>query len=192
MFCEYGRASGGVVNIITRSGTNMFHGSAYGYLRNRNIQAVNPFSNVKDPAYTRVQSGIALGGPIKKDRTYYYFSYENTQRRETGFSNIGFNNYDLKPFDASTVAPLLGGLNLGTLQLTADQIAFVGKLATFVPASPATYSKILAGYLAAAGGGSGVAINGVLPSANILVVMAGSPVPIPTGFVSTPSAVSCG
>src|SRR5437868_11350518 len=83
---EYGRASGGVVNIITRSGSNDFHGTAFGYLRNRNIQAVNHFSNVPDPAYTRVQAGIAAGGPIKKDRTFFYFSYENTQRRETGFS----------------------------------------------------------------------------------------------------------
>ena len=47
---EYGRASGGVVNIITRSGSNDFHGDVYGYLRNRNFQAVNPFSTVKNPA----------------------------------------------------------------------------------------------------------------------------------------------
>ena len=66
---EYGRASGGVINIITKSGTNDFHGAAFGYLRNRDIQAVNPFSNTPDPAYTRVQAGIAFGGPIKKDRT---------------------------------------------------------------------------------------------------------------------------
>ena len=51
---EYGRASGGVVNIITRSGSNEFHGDVFGYLRNRNFQAVNPFSTVSDPAYTRV------------------------------------------------------------------------------------------------------------------------------------------
>jgi len=43
-----GRASGGVVNIITRSGSNDFHGDVYGYLRNRNFQAVNPFSTVPD------------------------------------------------------------------------------------------------------------------------------------------------
>ena len=81
---EYGRASGGVVNIITRSGSNDFHGDVYGYLRNRDFQATNPFSNVPQPAYTRVQAGTAFGGPIKKDKTYYYFAYEITRRQETG------------------------------------------------------------------------------------------------------------
>ena len=66
---EYGRASGGVVNIITRSGSNDFHGDIFGYLRNRNFQAVNPFSTTSNPAYTRVQAGAAFGGPIKKDKT---------------------------------------------------------------------------------------------------------------------------
>ena len=74
---EYGRASGGVVNIITRSGSNEFHGDVFGFLRNRDFQAVNPFSTVPDPAYTRVQAGVAFGGPIKKDKTYYYFSLRN-------------------------------------------------------------------------------------------------------------------
>ncbi len=86
---EYGRAAGGVVNIITRSGSNDFHGDIYGYLRNRNFQAVNPFSTVPNPAYTRVQAGAAFGGPIKKDKTYYYFSYEITRRHETGFASLG-------------------------------------------------------------------------------------------------------
>ncbi|HEY3617760.1 MAG TPA: carboxypeptidase regulatory-like domain-containing protein, partial [Candidatus Sulfotelmatobacter sp.] len=47
---EYGRAAGGVVNIITRSGSNAFHGDVFGFLRNRNFQAVNPFSTVPNPA----------------------------------------------------------------------------------------------------------------------------------------------
>jgi hypothetical protein len=174
---EYGRASGGVVNIITRSGTNDFHGSAFGYLRNRKIQAVNPFSNVKDPAYTRVQAGFAVGGPIKKDKTYYFLSYETTRRRETGFSNIGFNNYDLVPFNAGALAPYLGGLNLGTLQLTPAQVSYVTKLAAFVPASPALYGKVLGGYLAAAGAGSAVGINGALPNNNFLLAMASNGIP---------------
>jgi hypothetical protein len=70
---EYGRAAGGVVNIITHSGSNDFHGDVFGYLRNRNFQAVNPFSTTPNPAYTRVQAGAAFGGPIKKDKTYYFF-----------------------------------------------------------------------------------------------------------------------
>ncbi len=168
---EYGRASGGVVNIITRAGTNAFHGTAFGYLRNRNIQAVNHFSNVPDPAYTRVQTGIAAGGPIRKDKTFFYFSYETTRRRETGFSNIGATNFDLIPFNATPLAPLMGGLNFGTVLMTADQIGFVNKLAGFVPASPASYSPALIGYLAATGGASGVALNGVLPTATIATVM---------------------
>ena len=108
---EYGRAAGGVVNIITRSGSNDFHGDVFGYLRNRNFQAVNPFSTVPNPAYTRVQAGAAFGGPIKKDKTYYYFSYEITRRHETGFSAIGapgnVGYYGLQSLDTSTIA---GGL----------------------------------------------------------------------------------
>jgi Carboxypeptidase regulatory-like domain len=70
---EYGRASGGVVNIVTKSGTNTTHGSAYGFLRNRYIQATNPFSTVYQPAYTRVQAGFTIGGAIIPDKTFYFF-----------------------------------------------------------------------------------------------------------------------
>jgi len=71
------RASGGVVNIITRSGSNDFHGDVFGYLRNRKFQAVNPFSTVSDPAYTRVQAGAAFGGPIKRTKriTTFFRNY---------------------------------------------------------------------------------------------------------------------
>ncbi len=117
---EYGRASGGVVNIITRSGSNDLHGSLFGYLRNRNFQAVNPFSTVPDPAYTRVQAGAAIGGAIKKDKTFYYFSYEGTWRQETGFSSIGANNFGLVPFDTTQV-----GQPFGTVLLTPQQIGFL-------------------------------------------------------------------
>src|ERR1700684_2355437 len=117
---EYGRASGGVVNIITRSGSNDFHGDVYGYLRNRNFQAVNPFSTVSNPAYTRGQAGTAFGGPLHEDKTYYYFAYEITRRHETGFSSIGQGNFGLVPFDTTQV-----GLPFGTLQLTPDQVGFL-------------------------------------------------------------------
>jgi len=76
---EYGRATGGVVNIVTKSGTNDFHGDVFGYLRNKAFQARNPFSVEVDPngdliptkqAYTRVQTGTAFGGALKKDKTF--------------------------------------------------------------------------------------------------------------------------
>jgi hypothetical protein len=167
---EYGRASGGVVNIITRSGSNDFHGDVYGYLRNRNFQAVNPFSTVPNPAYTRVQAGVAFGGALKKDKTFYYFAYEITRRHETGFSSIGQDClasggqtcFGLNPFDASAFfgAPA-GSVNL---QLTPDQIAFLANPAVdaTVAASPA-YAGEVGQYLGLVGASSGMAVNGAWP-----------------------------
>ena len=96
---------GGVVNIVTKSGSNDFHGDVFGYLRNQAFQARNPFSGEVDPttgdlipikqAYTRVQAGTTFGGAIKKDKTFYFFSYEYTQREETGFSSIGEGNFGM-------------------------------------------------------------------------------------------------
>jgi hypothetical protein len=157
---EYGRASGGVVNIITRSGSNDFHGDVFGFLRNRNFQAVNPFSTVSNPAYTRVQAGTAFGGPIKKDKTYFYFAYEITRRHETGFSSIGANNFGLIPFDTTRV-----GLPFGTLQLTPDQVSFLTNPAVLATeqASPA-YAQEVGKYAALAGASSGQAVQGAWPT----------------------------
>jgi len=159
---EYGRAAGGVVNIITRSGSNQFHGDLFGYLRNRNFQAVNPFSTVANPAYTRVQAGAAFGGPIRKDKSYYFFSYEITRRHETGFSSIGQGNFGLIPIDASPFfAAPPGSVNL---ELTPDQAAFLANPAVqaTVAASPA-YAFEVGKYLGLAGASSGMAVNGAWP-----------------------------
>jgi Carboxypeptidase regulatory-like domain/TonB dependent receptor len=132
---EYGRAAGGVVNIITRSGSNDFHGDVYGYLRNRKFQAVNPFSTTSNPAYTRVQGGVAFGGPIKKDKTYYYFAYETTRRHETGFSSIGANNFGQQSFDATGIFNPSAPAGTFTIPVaTADQVTF---LTPFAQAGPA-------------------------------------------------------
>jgi hypothetical protein len=166
---EYGRASGGVVNIITRSGSNDFHGDLFGYLRNRNFQAVNPFSTVPDPAYTRVQAGAAFGGPIKKDKTYFYFSYEITRRHETGFSDIGQNNFGLVPFDAS---PFFGApANTFGIQVTPDQATFLS--------TPGIPLPLLQQYSILTGGVSGVALNGSYPAAFALLVGAPGGLPAP-------------
>ena len=158
---EYGRASGGVVNIITRSGSNDLHGSLFGYLRNRNFQAVNPFSTVPDPAYTRVQAGAAIGGAIKKDKSLYYFSYEGTWRQETGFSSIGANNFGLVPFDTTQV-----GQPFGTVQLTPQQVGFLTNPAVlqqeflFNP----LFAQEVGQYTALAASSSGMALKGAWPA----------------------------
>src|SRR5216684_2549413 len=125
---EFGRAMGGVVNIVTKSGSNDLHGNVFGYLRHKDLQARNPFSVQVDPttgneipvkqAYTRAQAGATLGGAIKKDKTFYFFSYETTRRQETGFTNIGANNFGLVP----ATTPVVPGV---TLLLTPTQFAFV-------------------------------------------------------------------
>jgi hypothetical protein len=132
---EYGRASGGVVNIITRSGSNDFHGDVYGYLRDRDFQAVNPFSTTPNPAYTRVQAGTAFGGPIKKDKTYYFFAYEITRRHETGFSSIGVDNFGQQSFDATGIFDPV--LPPGTFTIPVASPAQVAFLAPFAQAGPA-------------------------------------------------------
>jgi hypothetical protein len=160
---EYGRASGGVVNIITRSGSNQFHGDVYGYLRDRAFQATNPFSNVANPAYTRTQAGIAFGGPIKKDKTYFYFAYELTHRHETGFASIGQDNFGLIPFDAS---PFFGAPS-GTfnIQVTPEQATFL--------ANPAVPLPVAQQYVVLAGTSSGLALNGTYPQSFLGLVAAG-------------------
>ncbi len=172
---EYGRAAGGVVNIITRSGSNQFHGDVYGYLRNRNFQAVNPFSNVSNPAYTRVQAGTAFGGPIKKNKTYYYFSYEITRRHETGFSSIGKGNYGLVPFDAS---PYFGAPP-GTfdIQVTPQQAGFLSNPGP-VPL------PVVQAYAFTAGAASGIALNGSYPASFALL----PPTLVPAGLQQFPSS----
>ncbi len=177
---EYGRASGGVVNIITRSGANAFHGDVFGYLRNRNFQAVNPFSTVSNPAYTRVQAGTAFGGAIKKDKTFYFFGYEITRRHETGFSSIGQGNFGLTPFDTTQV-----GLPFGTLQLTADQIKFLTSPATLQAEQTVPgFAQAVGQYTFLAGASSGMAVNGVWPTG--LTGIAGI-----SGFASTCSTPPC-
>jgi hypothetical protein len=162
---EYGRASGGVVNIITRSGTNDFHGSAFGYLRDRDFQAVNPFSTVPDPAYTRVQAGATFGGALIKDKTFYFLSYEGTWRQETGFSSIGAGNFGLTPFDTSQAGPLFELANLGVLQMTPQQISFLTNPAVIEAelADPAGFGAEALSYAGLVGSSSGMALNGVWP-----------------------------
>lgn len=81
---EYGRTAGGVVNAVTRSGTNMIHGDAFEFLRNSSLDARNFFDGKKIPPFRRNQFGGSVGGPILKDKTFFFADYEGLrQARDT-------------------------------------------------------------------------------------------------------------
>jgi outer membrane receptor protein involved in Fe transport len=86
---EYGKTSGGVVNAITRSGTNQIHGSAYEFLRNNKLDARNFFDDPTQstPPFKRNQFGGAIGGPILKNRTFFFADYEGI-RQSKGISTV--------------------------------------------------------------------------------------------------------
>ncbi len=78
---EYGRNSGAVVNVVTKSGTNQWHGNVYEYFRNTVLNAQGFFNTVK-PQENQNQFGGTFGGPIVKDRTFFFFSYEGRRVRQ--------------------------------------------------------------------------------------------------------------
>jgi hypothetical protein len=77
---EYGRNSGAVVNVVTKSGTNSLHGNVYEFFRNNALNSKG-FFDIAKPAFHQNQFGGTLGGPIKKDRTFFFTSYEGRRIR---------------------------------------------------------------------------------------------------------------
>src|SRR5713226_6320955 len=74
---EYGNAMGGIVNTITKSGTNDIHGTGYFFFRNRSLNARDRYASF-NPQDIRKQGGASVGGAIKKDKLFYFFNYEGT------------------------------------------------------------------------------------------------------------------
>ena len=155
---EYGRATGGVINIVTKGGANDVHGNVFGFLRNKSFQARNAFSGDVDPAtgdlipvkqaFTRVQTGATLGGPLKRDKTFFFLSYEYTQREETGFSSIGSGNFGLQAF----TFPFFPA----ALELTPAQGSAVN---TLLATGDPTLQNLAANYAVLMGSASSVALN---------------------------------
>ena len=113
---EYGRGAGSLVTAVTKSGTNQFHGSVYEYLRNDKLDARSFFGHaglVNKPTLKRNQFGASLGGPIIKDKTFLFFSWESLRERSAN-TNTGqvmptaaeragdFSKSKLKPIDPVT------------------------------------------------------------------------------------------
>lgn len=102
---EYGRSAGGVINAITKSGTNEFHGSAFIYDRNNKWGARNPNTFINQlvngvstrvalkPEDARYQFGGTIGGPIVKDKAFFFFSYDEQKRNFPGVSVFSTANY---------------------------------------------------------------------------------------------------
>jgi hypothetical protein len=124
---EYGRSGGAVINAITKSGTNQFHGSAYEFVRNYDFDARNFFSLIV-PKLQRNQFGTSFGGPAwiphlykGHDRTFFFVSYEGLRQRQAStVSNLivptpgertgDFSQSKLKPTDPTTKAPFANAM----------------------------------------------------------------------------------
>jgi outer membrane receptor protein involved in Fe transport len=131
---EYGRSAGGVINAVTKSGTNEFHGSGFFYDRNNKWGARNPNSfitrlvngvSTKDalkPKDVRYQFGGTLGGPIVKDNLFFFFSYDEQRRNFPGVAVFSTANY-LNTVQRSTLVSrgLTNGQIDSALQFINDQ-----------------------------------------------------------------------
>ena len=81
---EFGRFAGGVINLVSKSGSNSFHGSGYEFLRNKVLNANTFFNNLSGkpvPSFTQNQYGANIGGPLKKDKTFFFFAWEGFRLR---------------------------------------------------------------------------------------------------------------
>jgi hypothetical protein len=84
---EFGRAMGGIINTVTRSGSNAYHGTAYEFFRNRTLDATDRYATFNPPEW-RHQAGGSLGGPIKKDKLFFFSNYELIKRNFPGLNRI--------------------------------------------------------------------------------------------------------
>jgi hypothetical protein len=139
---EFGRGSGGVINLITRSGTNQLHGSAFWYYRNQNFNAIDLFSKLLvngvstpyNPPESRQEYGGTVGAPIIKDKLFIFGSYEGTFRNfplvSSMFSESSYLN--------TTTGQLLPGICNATLTQCAAVQTFINRLSI-----PSTISRNL-------------------------------------------------
>jgi len=117
---SFGRNAGGQVSVALRSGTNQFHGTAYEFFRNRTLDARNFFAppTEKSPQYQRNQFGVSAGGPVTRNRTFFFGDYEGRRLREgdtrvtnvpTELERVGdFSQSNLLAIDLFTQLPFAG------------------------------------------------------------------------------------
>ena len=143
---QYGGAGGAVVNIVTRSGTNDIHGSAFDYLRNGDLNARNFFAPQQD-AIKRNQFGATVGGPIKRDKLFFFGSWQRTILR-----NITYGNTAFVPTAAERTGDFTGqkaihdakGVAYPGNMIPADQLSPIAlAMMAHIPTSPDPTGKLL-------------------------------------------------
>jgi len=102
---EFGRTSGGVVNILTKSGTNDWRGGFYGFIRNQRFDGRNPIAPTKD-LLTQAQYGGTISGPVRRDRTFFFSNFEQTRRN---YSTV----ITIDPGTVDSINNRLGAVNDG-------------------------------------------------------------------------------
>jgi Carboxypeptidase regulatory-like domain/TonB dependent receptor len=122
---EYGRAAGSYINIATKSGTNDFHGTAYDYFRNNVLDARNFFATTGPaPEFRFNDFGANIGGPIRKDKTFFFLNYEGSRQR-IGITGSGTVPSATERADVQAqspqLAPILAMFPIGT-STTADPL----------------------------------------------------------------------
>lgn len=186
---EFGRATGGIVNVVTKRGTNDFSGNVFGFIRDRRVQARNPFTAVKAP-FTRTQFGGTFGGPIIKEKTFFFASFERRQRNESGFftSNVLGDGANALTSSITLGAPILPFTQTFG-RLTALQAQFVqGEIASGNPLRINGAVQYL--YLASSGGNTAltginplISAGGAIPAGQVVgsrFFLTGAPVPVNT------------
>jgi hypothetical protein len=117
---EYGRSSGGVLSVVTKSGTNEFQGSAFEFYRNKQFNSETEsekLAGIGKQPYTRHQYGVSFGGPIVKDKTHFFGTYEKTDRHTGYIVNTGLGL--LGAFEGQTLG-LPFHDKLGTAKISTD------------------------------------------------------------------------
>jgi hypothetical protein len=184
---EFGRSSGGVVNVVTKGGGNVLQGNVFGFLRHKSFQARNPFAPVDKPPFTRAQYGATLGGPLHKDRSFFFVAFEQRQRHESGF----FTSDVTQGLGGSVIIPITGLGNVTFRNLTAGQVGYIGALLGTGNAALAG-AAVQYAYLASSGGSTGLTGSNPLPNPGSVpgvalgapiggrFFLSGAPVPVST------------
>src|SRR5882672_10930055 len=184
---EFGRSSGGVVNVVTRGGSNKLQGNVFGFLRHKSFQARNPFAPVDKPPFTRAQYGGTLGGPFHKDRSFFFLAFEQRQRHESGF----FTSDVTQGLGGSVTIPITGLGPVTFRNLTTPQVGYINSLLATGNAA-VIGAAVQYAYLASSGGSTALTGSNPLPNPGSVpgvglgatvgprFFLSGAPVPVST------------